>query len=347
MIENRNKNGSVPKIFISHASEDKPIIEKFEDTILYLGLNIQMEEIFCSSTAGTKPPIGVNFKDIIKSNLKNAEVVILVITPNFKNSEMCQNEAGAAWILSKKVIPLIVEPIDYSSVGVIHEKNQIEKLTDREGLDRLKDELEKTLKIPSKIPLDKWNRLKEDFLDYLLKYLEKNPFTSIKNIESQNRSLKKRCRLLLAGYIIVLLLLLILFLVRPILNNRYNDKPEGKPQSFISLGTEKEVGTSGEIEINETFAYSPEDSAMYWIYFIDYDDYIWPQAEVSSGQVKGVYSIPGGFKGGKLVLAMVSEDTIKDYFTGGKVKKTPEFKIREIIFETKIKIKNGGKYEKK
>ncbi len=131
------------------------------------------------------------------------------------------------------------------------------------------------------------------------------------------------------------------------MNNRYDDKPEGKPQSFISLGTEKEVGTSGEIEIKETFKYSPENSTRYWIYFIDYDDYIWPQEEISSGQLKGNYSIPVGFKGGRLVLALVSVKTIEDYFTGGKVKKTPEFKIKRIVFETKIKIKNGGKYEKK
>jgi hypothetical protein len=332
------------KIFISHASEDRLIIEKFADNILKLGLNIQTKDIFCSSIPGTRPSTGETWKDIVKNNLKDAEVVIMIITPNFKNSEMCQSEGGAAWALSKEILPLIIEPINYSSVGILFEDKQIDIITEPESLDRIKDKLEILLKIKSQEPSDIWTKLKHEFISSIKKYLKENPF-------KERCPKKKKCRILLMGYGIVLGLvlgsLLFFLFVRPILNNRYDDKPEGIPQSFISLGTEKEVGTSGEIKIKETFKYSPENFARYWVYFIDNDDYIWPQEEISSGQLKGVYFIPGGFKGGSLVLALVSVKTIEDYFTDGKVKKTPEFKIKRIVFETKIKIKNGGKYEKK
>lgn len=342
-IKNQNKIAS--KIFISHASEDKPIVEKFINYILNLGLDIKTEEIFCSSTAGTGISSGENWKDIIKNNLKNAELVIMVITPNFKKSEMCQNEAGAAWALSRQVIPLIVEPINYSSVGIIFEDKQIAKMTESESLDRLKDKLEELLKIKSKIPSDRWTKLKQEFISFLTKHLKEYPF--------KNKYLKKTSRILLigSGFLLGLVLGILLFFlfVRPVLNNPGDVKPYVKPPSFISLGTEKQVGTSEKIEVNEAFTYSSHESANYWIYFIDYNDYIWPQEEISGSQIKGVYSIPEGFKGGNLVLALVSGKTEEDFFTGGKIKKTQEFKIIRIIFETKISIKNrdGGDYEKK
>jgi hypothetical protein len=333
------------KIFISHASEDKPIVEKFLTLILNLGLNIQTKEILCSSTSGTGISPGENWKDFIKNNLKNAEVVIMVITPNFKKSEMCQNEAGAAWALSKEIIPLIIEPINYDNVGVIFADKQIAKITESESLDRLKDKLKKILEIESEEPSDRWTQLKQEFISFLTKHLKKNPF--------KDKCLKKKCPILLIGSGILLglvlgLLLFFLFL-GPVLHKPDDVKTNGKPPAFNPLGTGKQVVTSKKVEINETFEYSPGEVARYWLYFIDHDDFIWPQKEISSGEVKGGYFIPGDFKGGKLVLALVSKDTIEDFFTGGKVKKTQEFKIIKIIYEKEISIKkrDGGDYEKK
>ena len=40
-----------------------------------------------------------------------------LITPNYKESEVCLCEMGAAWVTSSKVFPFIVDPISYSDVG--------------------------------------------------------------------------------------------------------------------------------------------------------------------------------------------------------------------------------------
>lgn len=44
-------------------------------------------------------------------NLLNAKIIILIITPNYKESEMCLAEIGVAWTSGKHVIPVIVPPI--------------------------------------------------------------------------------------------------------------------------------------------------------------------------------------------------------------------------------------------
>jgi hypothetical protein len=336
---------SKPIIFISHASQDRKIIENFINYILNLGLEIKTEDIFSSTTAGTKPPIGMKWRDIIKDRLKNAKVVFMFITTNYKNSEICHNEGGAAWILSKKIIPLIVEPIDYSNVGIIYGESQVEKLTESESLDRVRVELERILEIQPTVSHPSWTRQKNNFLSFLRKYIEKNPFRTREEeyqktkkeltlLKDENRRLKNKCRRRLVGIGIISVLFLISFLIGLFcLMQNNNTRP------FNSLGEKIRIFKNAEIKISEKFEYSTEESDSYWIYFIDYDDYIWPQQEISSNKFNKVYSIPKGFNGGKLILALVSNKTIEDYFSNGKVKRTSKFKIKKIILATKILIK--------
>jgi len=83
-------------IFISHASKDKEIAEAFLDIILHGALSVPINEIFCSSTDGTKIKSGADWRDSIKTNLLSAQINFLIITPNYKESEVCMNEMGAA-----------------------------------------------------------------------------------------------------------------------------------------------------------------------------------------------------------------------------------------------------------
>ena len=109
------------KIFISHASKDKYIVRSIVDDILVGALAVKVSEIFCITTDGTKIESGEDWRDSIKEALQNAKIILLIITPNYKESEVCQCEMGAAWLTSAKVIPLIVDPINYSSVGIIQQ----------------------------------------------------------------------------------------------------------------------------------------------------------------------------------------------------------------------------------
>lgn len=164
-------------IFISHATKDKIIIDAFVDKILHGALSVPIDEIFCVSTDGTKITSGDNWRESIRHNIVNAKIIFLIITPNYKESEICLNEMGAAWVTEAVVLPVIVEPINYKSVGAIQEPSQIEKLLDEKSLDRIKDIVQEELKIPSeKIKSDRWTSKKNEFLIKSQKYLAENKF---------------------------------------------------------------------------------------------------------------------------------------------------------------------------
>lgn len=169
----------MPKdIFISHSSIDKPIIDKFIDLILDNGLSIDIGKIFCTSTEGAKIKSGQIWRESIKENLTNAKVVILIITSNYKESEVCLYEMGASWVLHDTVLPIIIAPISNTSAGIIIDIRQIENLKEETSLDKIRDVLQKVLSIDSrKILSDRWTIKKKEFLRFLTKYLDANPFT--------------------------------------------------------------------------------------------------------------------------------------------------------------------------
>lgn len=164
-------------IFISHAIKDKEIVDAFVDIILHGALSVPIDKIFCVSTDGTKIESGSVWRDSIKESLLSSKINFLIITPNYKESEVCLNEMGAAWVTSAIVIPLIVDPIKYETVGIIQEPNQIEKLLDEKSLDRIKDYVQEKLQIPAAlIKSDRWTVKKKEFLIRIKKYLGANPF---------------------------------------------------------------------------------------------------------------------------------------------------------------------------
>jgi hypothetical protein len=112
-----------------------------------------------------------------EDHLINAKITFLIITPNYKESEVCMNEMGAAWVTSGKVIPMILEPITYSTVGVIQQPKQVEKILNENSLDRIKDVVQEQLAIPPKeIRSDRWTTKKKEFITKVTLYLEANPF---------------------------------------------------------------------------------------------------------------------------------------------------------------------------
>ena len=107
------------KIFISHAIKDKEIADAFVDVILHGALSVSIDEIFCVSTDGTKIKSGDDWRNSIRENIFSAKINFLLISPNYKESEVCMNEMGAAWMTDAIVLPLIIDPINYKTVGVI------------------------------------------------------------------------------------------------------------------------------------------------------------------------------------------------------------------------------------
>lgn len=135
------------KLFISHSSKDAGIISLFVEQILRLGLGLAPEDIAFTSeeTFGVEP--GENIAKYIRENINGAEVVLLMISSNYKASDICLNEMGAAWVLGKKCISVVLPDADFSYLGWLSSLEKAVRLCDKPQLDSLSDKLAELLQI--------------------------------------------------------------------------------------------------------------------------------------------------------------------------------------------------------
>lgn len=126
-----------PKIFISHSSLDKAIITDFVEKILQLGLNIPNEDIAFTSDERLGVEPGENIAKYIKENIQKTSVILVMLSKNYKESEVCMNEMGAAWALGKKCITVILPGTDFTELGWLTSLEKAVSIIDKEQLSRL------------------------------------------------------------------------------------------------------------------------------------------------------------------------------------------------------------------
>ena len=104
MIESTNKT-----VFISHSTVDKRLHDCFID-LLVGGFGINKNSIFSSSIARSIET-SAHFSNTIKNNIKSCDVIILLMTSSYMRSSFCLAELGAAWVLDKKIVPIVIDPV--------------------------------------------------------------------------------------------------------------------------------------------------------------------------------------------------------------------------------------------
>lgn len=161
------------KIFISFSSKDSIILKSFVDKILKLGLQIDPSEIDCTGIEASKPFTGEDFKSWIKNGIQKADVIILLLSFNYRESEVCLNEMGAAWMTDNAVFPVLIPPLDYKEVGFLHINDQMLKMDSRQDMSKLGSDLYKFRKNKD-INIELFNSQ----LDEFTKLFEDNPLFS-------------------------------------------------------------------------------------------------------------------------------------------------------------------------
>lgn len=169
--QDKRERSKAKRIFISHSSKDKRWVQEFIDKILVRGCCINSNQIFCTSIEANGIKTGNDLRKQLKEHLIYCEVVILLISDNYKESPICLNEMGASWILDKTVIPILFPANDYEDLGWLYEISKGMKLDNDEQLDELRDDMITTLKLKNKIKTSEWTRLKKDFINSLPKII--------------------------------------------------------------------------------------------------------------------------------------------------------------------------------
>ena len=113
-----SKNKSKP-IFVSHAATDKAIADKVVDLLnTAMAIDVQ-RSVFCTSLEGLKIPAGMDFKQFIKDQIQEPQIVLLLISQNYLASQFCLAEVGASWAMSHRIIPLLITPAKYDDMKAV------------------------------------------------------------------------------------------------------------------------------------------------------------------------------------------------------------------------------------
>lgn len=160
----------IQKVFISHSIKDKDIVIEFVDLLESIGM--QSTQIFCTSVDEYSIPIGDNYLDALKNEIKSNTLVIFVMSQNFSDSSICLCEMGAAWALSKRHVPVLIPPFDYKDMEGVIPLTQGLKINESAKLNILKEQLENLFNLETRLNQTTWERKRDRFTQNINKLIK-------------------------------------------------------------------------------------------------------------------------------------------------------------------------------
>lgn len=161
------------EVFISHAEEDKAMVEAIR--LLLMKIGIRNNDVFSYAIRGLGVSIGDAFPETIRCKLIRAKIVIFIISREFYNSPYCLNEMGAAWILGKPIIPILVPPVTIGELkGFINSDRIVGQIDTPQDIDGLYDKIVEKLGL-SALKASSWNEAKDEYLARIRDIINQNP----------------------------------------------------------------------------------------------------------------------------------------------------------------------------
>ena len=161
------------KIFVSHSSKDKEIVSEFCDRILRLGICINANDIFCTSIEDMDIKNGEDIRNHIKDNILSADFSFLLISDNYKKSEICLNEMGAVWTNDSNVRYYLLPNTGFDKIGWLCDTKKAEQLTSEIALDKLYKELTTFYKLDE--AFETWSKQRVTFINNVSKITINEP----------------------------------------------------------------------------------------------------------------------------------------------------------------------------
>lgn len=147
----RQYENLVPKyfdrVFISHSSKDVDIVKPLVKLLTSIGLT--KDKLFCSSIDGYGIPQRENIYDYLKREFTDKNTfVILMLSNNYYESKPSLNEMGAAWVMSKEYVSILIKGFEFDKIQGAADSQKIGfKIEDKYRLDEFKNNLVKELRI--------------------------------------------------------------------------------------------------------------------------------------------------------------------------------------------------------
>ena len=157
--------GSGKKIFISHSSKDKRYVIDFVNHILCLGIGVDRDDIFCTSIEDLGIRNGEDIRLHIQDTIRSAEYSFILLSENYKDSEICINEMGAVWAYDANVRIYLLPNTDFPAIGWLCDTRKADSVSNSVALDSLYKEMIEHFGLPDR--LIHWSQQRTIFLDRL------------------------------------------------------------------------------------------------------------------------------------------------------------------------------------
>jgi hypothetical protein len=135
------------KIFISHASADRELAGLLQRALVLGG--VPPNQIFYSSERLTGIPAGQNVAEYIRQSLREAGLVIELLTPTFLTRPRCLMELGGAWVSGTPTFPIVVPPLTVQAardaIGDVHLVSMSANESNRDLFSELQDRIHEDL----------------------------------------------------------------------------------------------------------------------------------------------------------------------------------------------------------
>lgn len=129
-------------IFISHAFADKKYVDEFVEKVVKLGCEVPTRDIFYSSGDDTGIPSGYDLNHFVREQVKDAELVIALITPTYQTRPICIAELGASWSRVDNLFPILAPGMERAALEGVLTTVLIKYADDASALNELKDRIE-------------------------------------------------------------------------------------------------------------------------------------------------------------------------------------------------------------
>jgi hypothetical protein len=158
-----NQLKRLPTLFISHAANDKPVVDLIVD-LLKRGVGVPSECIYCTALEQGGNKGGEQFIQGVFKRLNEPGVVVLALmSRNFNDSPFCGNEVGAVWINTGDPLLYVIPPSDHKVLRGVLVDRHAPSLAKRTSLEELRERLTRLLSLkPARS--DDWNVAVRRFL---------------------------------------------------------------------------------------------------------------------------------------------------------------------------------------
>jgi hypothetical protein len=128
------------KIFISHASGDEALAAALVDCIMAC-MTLNDDDILCTSVPGHKLPLGSDFGQLLRDELRESSVVIGLLTTAAVRSGWVLFELGATWGAGKNLKPLVSRELDITALPGPLSGRHVARMSDRNDMAQFIEEL--------------------------------------------------------------------------------------------------------------------------------------------------------------------------------------------------------------